>query len=150
MAYWIVLSPVTLIDLEDHFSNYSENKCSLCFRPVSDEFKPITLGMTWSKVVSDTADGFSLSYVKWTAYIVWSRLQRSDVIICKQLFLLSYSTGITVRPYAYDDECDLLAIAKFLVLTESTRSRDSRQRVVFGLAYFCVCNLQYNTIQFIE
>ena len=32
--------------------------------------------------------------------------------LCKQLFLLSYSTGRTV---VYDAERDLLAIAKFLV-----------------------------------
>jgi len=45
-------------------------------------------------------------------YNVKSQLQWSD-IICKQLFLLPYSTGRTV--INYNAECDLIVIAEFLV-----------------------------------
>ena len=61
-----------------------------------------------------------------TLYNVRSQLQRSDVM-CKQLFLLSYSTDIGL---ICDAERDLLAIAKFLVIyREGATDADGSWRI---------------------
>jgi len=98
MAYWIVASPLTLVDIQGHFSYFclkisvEHRERSLIESPGDLTKDDVADNLKWHlKVIFVYYKRFHCMCLKDTAFVVYE-LQRSNVV-CDQLFLLSYSTG---------------------------------------------------------